>query len=74
MDQLPLAEYGVAITAIAALAFTIRLFINHLKDKDDKFTSVISNHMNHSTEALTKVADAVDRNTQATERLTDKIK
>ena len=72
-DQLPLAEYGVALGSVIALVFIVTKFLTHLKDKDEKFTLVISNHMNHATEASTKLANSIDRNTEATNKLVDKV-
>ena len=57
MEQVPFAEYGVAIFAIGALVFVIRAFLKNAKDKDivfttymkkkdEAFSSVINNHLN----------------------------
>ena len=73
MDQLPLAEYGVALGAIVAIVFIIRQFLAHLKDKDDKFTGIVTNHMTHATEAQVKLSTSIDRNTDATNKLVDKV-
>ena len=73
MDNLPLAEYGVAVVAIGALGFIVVKFLGHLKEKDDKFVNVISNHIDHATEANTRLAVSIDRNTEATAKLTEKV-
>lgn len=45
MDNLPLAEYGVAIAAIFILStvlwYVVRAFISYIKERDTKFLSSI---------------------------------
>ena len=72
-ENLPIAEYGVAIASMLVLGFVVRLFVSHVDKKDEKFTNVISNHLQHSTESQQKLSSAIDQNTQATVRLSDKI-
>ncbi len=68
MENLPLQEYGVAIVAVIAMVWIVRAFLKHLKEKDASFTTVIQNHINHSTavqEKLTasnqKLIDVIER-------------
>ena len=73
MQDINPLEYGVALGAIAVLAFVVRLFISHIEKKDTSFTGVISNHLTHATEAQGKLSASIDRNTEATNKLSEKI-
>ena len=73
MPQFPLAEYGIALGSIIALVFIVKQFLSHLKEKDEKFTNVISNHLTHATEAQAKLGSAIDKNTEATSKLVDRV-
>lgn len=53
--EIPLTDIGV----IAALVFLVIAFLRHLKNKDERFVDVISNHMNDSTKAQTELTDAI---------------
>ena len=56
MDIIKMAgEYGVAIVAIGALIYTVRLFMLFLKEH----MLVIRNHLNHHTEASVRLTDSI---------------
>ena len=49
MNLANLAQYGVAIFSIAAIIYTVHLFVG-----------VVKNHLTHSTETNGKLANAIE--------------
>ena len=73
VNGLPFLEYGVAVAAIGALVIVIRAFLKHLKCKDQQFTEVISNHLQHSTETHEKLIASNEKLSDAITRFENKL-
>ncbi len=57
MDIGQLAELGGTGLIALVLYLIVKMFIKYLEKRDDSFGTVISNHMNHNTEALTRLLE-----------------
>ena len=69
MEALPFAELGVSGVAIATIFWIVRAFLQHLTVKDEKFTAVVGNHIDHSTRANIKLARSIDHNIKTNQEL-----
>ena len=59
--ELPLTELGTAVGALVALGWIVKSFLGHLKEKDSKFTEIISNHLTHSVKTQERLISAVEK-------------
>ena len=57
MDIGQLAELGGTGLIALVLYLIVKMFIKYLEKRDEAFGTVISNHMNHNTEALTRLLE-----------------
>ena len=73
MEQLPLAEYGVALGAIVALVVIVVKFLAHLEKKDKTFTEVITNHLDDAKIVNEKLVASNDRIAGSHDRLESAI-
>ena len=71
--ELPLTELGALGALIAALVWIVRAFLAHLKEKDTKFTEIISNHLSHDTKAKERLAASHDKLVITIDKLHDKL-
>ena len=69
MQNLPLAEYGIALSSIVALVFIVGKFLKHLEGKDKSFTDVINNHLNDAKSVSERLIAANDKMSASHERL-----
>lgn len=69
MNDLPLAEYGVAIFTIGALVFVIMKFLKHMQKKDEAFSYVINNHLSEDKEVKEKLVASNQALAKSHERL-----
>ena len=60
MDYTQILQVGGPTAAIAIVGyFIIRMFLAHLKDKDERVALLVSNHLHSNTTALQKLHEAV---------------
>ena len=57
MDIAQIADLGATGLLALVLYLIVKMFIKYLSRRDDSFGTVISNHMNHNTEALTRLLE-----------------
>ena len=73
MDLYNLAQFGVAIFAVGALAyvitFTVKRFLDFLTRQEDNFTAIIKNHISDDTKAKNKLEQSNTALTTAVEQL-----
>ena len=60
---------GIAIVLIWAIVYLVKWFIKAGEKKDEVFTQVMSNHINHNTKALTQLNDTIKGNNRILERV-----
>jgi len=73
MNEISLLESGVAVASISAMVVIVIKFLKHLKNKDEVFTQVISNHLTHSMETHEKLVASNDKLVDAIGRLENKL-
>lgn len=73
MNELPLAEAGIAITAVGSIVLIVRYFLSHLKEKDKIFTETINNHLEHEMKIKEKHAVAFEGFAKIMERIEKKL-
>lgn len=49
LETIPLSELSIPVVSILVLLLIVKTFLKHLKEKDEKFSKIIENHINHST-------------------------
>jgi len=57
MDIAQIADLGATGLIALVLYLIVKMFIKYLEKRDEAFGTVISNHINHSTEALTRLLE-----------------
>jgi|TARA_Y100000296_G_C5153408_1_gene247649 hypothetical protein len=57
MDLSQIVDFGATGLVAFVLYLIVKMFINYLKKRDDSFGTIISNHMSHNTEALTRLLE-----------------
>ena len=63
METIPFTEIGVAGTAVVVMLYIVKAFLNHLSVKDKDFTTIIGNHMDHSTKTNEELIHVIKSNT-----------
>lgn len=73
MDLYNLAQFGVAIFAVGALAyvitFVVKRFLDFLTRQENNFTEIIKNHLHSDTDAKNKLEQSNSALTKAVEQL-----
>ena len=59
VDLLQYAEGGALLLFAATIIYIIKLFLTRMKERDDAFNEMFTNHLNHNTEALHKVQEGL---------------
>ena len=57
MDITQIADLGATSLIALVLYLIVKMFIKYLTKRDDQFSGIISNHLSHSTEALTRLLE-----------------
>lgn len=80
MNELPLAEYGVAIFSIATMGIMLYTFLKHLSKKDDNFTTtvkdfnvIITNHLSEDKEIKEKLIASNNSLEKTLDRIANKL-
>jgi len=67
-ELLNYGQLGVGIAAVAAIVMIVRAFLNSIKNKDEQFTKMITNHLhddiesrNHLEKSHTRLADMIEQ-------------
>ena len=60
---------GIAVALILAIVYLVKWFIKAGEKKDEIFTQVMGNHVNHNTKTLTQLNDTIKGNTRILERV-----
>ena len=66
-------DLGITGAMLAVLIWIVKAFLAHLKNKDAVFSQVISNHLEHSLVAQTKLEASHNKLSDAISRLEEKL-
>jgi len=69
MSLIDYAQFGVAIVAIAAIVMIVKAFLKSIKEKDEQFTDVIKNHLQHDIESRSQLEKSHQRLADMIEQL-----
>ncbi len=68
-ELLNYAQFGVGIVAIAAIVMVVKAFLKSIKEKDEQFTEVVKNHLQHDIESRSQLERSHQRLADMIEQL-----
>jgi hypothetical protein len=68
-ELLNYAQFGVGIVAIAAIVTIVKAFLKSIKEKDEQFTEVVKNHLQHDIESRNQLEKSHQRLADMIEQL-----